>query len=1232
MSKRDLTQEERKTALLDKIAKKVAVKASVPLKKEAEIFARLFYGNVSLEDLTETPLDALEYAAFEMWEFGFEHKPGQSKIKCFVEKREVKRTKISKTVIELINDNMPFLVDSVAGAINSLGYSIHLIVHPVMAIDRDRSHRLKKVYDRVHKNKGGNYESFIRCEILGPSSASKLKVLKQEIERSLKDVQASVQDWASMRTQLRGAITNLKKTPPHISKEELKETTYFLDWTEDNHFTFLGYCKYSLSSESKTTKRIFSPENGLGILRNPEKQEVVHIFEGVELDSTIWHFIMDSDPLILTKTIQLSLVHRRDPMDSITVKRFDKNGDVVGLDQFIGLFTSVAYSQSAREIPLLRRKMSRILKRSGFSEHWHDGKTLLHILESFPRDELFQASEDWLFNTAMAVLQLQNRQRLTLFIRPDKFERFVTCLVYVPRDRYDSELRQRISEILEKELKGKVTNWQTQLGDLAFARIHFSLQLPQQEHLTYDLKAIENELVEASLTWRDNLQKVLLSAEGEEKGQALFEKYSLGFSKGYQEKFTIKEAVRDILEVEKVFSEGEIRAFLSRANGQENNRLKFKIYCMTGPVFLSDVLQLLENMNLRVLSETPFLINFTNEKKAWIHDFEVETHEGDPVDLKHISNHFLDGFYRIWQNEVENDGFNRLIIRAKFTWRECQLIRAYAKYIRQLRVTFSQIYMEEVLAKSPHVCHLLIQLHTFLFCPDCKEDRIRAKEEILLRINTLLDEVKNLDEDRILRKFVNVITSTLRTNYYQLENKKPKSYLSFKINSKEIDEMPLPRPLYEIFVYSSRVEAIHLRGGKVARGGIRWSDRREDFRTEVLSLMKAQTIKNAVIVPVGSKGGFVVKQLPPSDDTAAVKTEVISCYKTMIRGLLDLTDNVVDEEVVSPPNVIKRDDDAPYLVVAADKGTSSFSDIANQISADYNFWLNDAFASGGSTGYDHKKMGITSRGAWESVKRHFREMGMDATREKITVVGVGDMSGDVFGNGMLLSHHLRLQAAFNHLHIFIDPNPDPEKSYQERRRLFNLPQSSWDDYNPILISEGGGVFDRKAKSIAITPEIQQLLDIREEHLIPSELITYILKAPVELIWFGGIGTFIKAKNESSVEVDDRANDAIRINGADARAKVIIEGANLAVTQLGRIEYAKSGGRINTDAIDNSAGVDCSDHEVNIKILLNQAMIKNGLTLKKRNILLDEMTDDVARLVLKDNFWQNQILSLAQSHG
>lgn len=1230
MSKNDQKQKERRQKLLDQIIQEIKRRVPPKLQNAAQTFVEIYYANVSFEDLTETSITSLADSVYGMWTFCQTRTPGHTKIRAFVEKRDIKDHRVPQTIVEIVNDNMPFLVDSVTGAINSLGYSTHLVIHPVMRIERDENHELKAISQLREGNKNTEFESIIHCEIPESSSSAKLKILEEEVARSLNDVRVAVHDWQAMRDRLQTVIKNLTAHPPPISKEEVKENISFLEWIGDNHFTFLGFCEYTLVLGQTALQNDLLPKDGLGILKDPLKQKISHIFEGAKLTPSNRRYILESDPFIITKTTQLALVHRRDPMDSITIKQFDDKGNVIGLYEFIGLFTSVAYNRSARDIPLLRLKVSHILDRSGFSEDWHDGKTLVHILESFPRDELFQASEDWLFETSMAILQLQNRQRLTLFIRPDKFERFVSCIVYVPRERYDSELKQKIGDVLERDLHGKISKWQVQFGELAFARVHFTVKLTHTEKLSYNLQIIEQDLVEASLTWRDHLHKALLTTFGEENGQKLFEGYGRGFTKGYQERFTALETVIDISEIEKALATSSIRSYLSHIKGEEDNKLQLKIYSLEGALSLSDVLPVLENMNLKVLSEIPFVMTLSNHQKVWMHVLEMQTREGDPVDVDRIRDHFLEGFSRIWRGDVENDGFNRLIIRTNFSWRECQLIRSYAKYIRQLQITFSQAYMEETLAKYPHICHLMLQLFSSQFSLEGKADKHRDREEILNRLKTFIETVDNLDEDRILSKFVNAISSTLRTNYYQFDEGVPKPYISFKIECSAIDEMPLPRPMYEIFVYSPRVEAIHLRGGKVARGGIRWSDRREDFRTEVLGLMKAQMVKNAVIVPVGSKGGFIVKHSSSCKDQASLRAEVIACYKIMICGLLDLTDNIQSGETIHPQDVICRDDDDPYLVVAADKGTATFSDYANELSAHYNFWLGDAFASGGSTGYDHKKMGITAKGAWESVKRHFREINVDVARETLTVVGIGDMSGDVFGNGMLLSRHLKLVAAFNHLHIFVDPNPNSEKSYQERKRLFDLPQSTWLDYNSALISEGGGVFDRKAKSIAVSQEMKDLFGIREDHLTPSDFIRYILKAQVDLLWFGGIGTFIKAKSETDLEVGDRLNDGVRINGIDARAKVIAEGANLGVTQLGRIEYAKSGGKINTDAIDNSAGVDCSDHEVNIKILLGQAMKKNGLTLKNRDILLEQMTDDVAHLVLKDNFWQNQLISLTQS--
>lgn len=1215
--------------LISRIVQGVKKKVPSELQSLAGSFTRLYYANVPTEDLRTTPLKILINSATEMLTFSLVRPAGELKVRVYIDKRDIHDRLVPQTVVEIVNDDMPFLIDSVTGIINSLGYPIDLMIHPSMTVERGEKHVLKNVSKRLAHKVSKPCEAFIHCDIPDLLSPEKRADLAKNLIETLTDVRAAVQDWLPMKETLKKAIRDLKKCPPPGAQEDLKEAIAFLEWIEDNHFTFLGACSYTVSPKQGKQKQTLIPEEGLGILGKPEDQELGHFFGSGDLLASTRRYILEPNPLILTKATQISRVHRRVPMDSLMVKRFNKTRKVIGVYQFVGLFTSAAYQRSIREIPLLRQKIDYILKRSGFSEDWHDGKTLLHILESFPRDELFQVSEEWLFETSMAILQLQNRQRLTLFVWPDKFKRFVSCIVYIPRERYDSELRRKIEKILERNFHAKLTNWHVQFGELAFAKVYYTLHLLEKKSVAYDLEVIKGEIREATLTWREDLRHALITAGGEQKGLGLFETYGKGFSKGYQERFLVKEAVQDILEIDRAFSKKALQAYLHQKEGQDKSRLGFKVFSTDHPISLSTILPILENMNLKVLSENPFVITRSDGQKIWIHDFDMKLEGKNSISLEKVQRNFLESFESILQGRIENDGFNRLIILAQFTWRDCQLVRAYAKYIRQLQGTFSQDYMEQTLAKYPALACLLKDLFTCQFSPQHKSNREKDRLALLNKIKAFLETVDNLDEDRILRKFVNVISATLRTNFYQQHGKALEPYISFKIDCDKIEEMPLPRPKYEIFVYSASVEAIHLRGGNVARGGIRWSDRREDFRTEILGLMKAQMIKNAVIIPTGSKGGFVVKN-PSLFET--VKESGIHAYQTLIHGLLDLTDNWIEGQIVPPQDVICRDEPDPYLVVAADKGTATFSDYANKIAEEYGFWLGDAFASGGSTGYDHKKIGITARGAWESVKGHFREMGRNVMKENITVVGIGDMSGDVFGNGMLYSPHLKLLGAFNHRYIFIDPSPNPQKSYEERKRLFDLPSSDWDDYNPHLISPGGGVFDRRMKSIPLSPQMKEVFDIEDDSLSPTDLVRALLKAPVDLMWFGGIGTYIKAKQESSVDVGDIVNDGVRINGQEVRARVIAEGANLGLTQQGRIEYAQKGGRLNRDTIDNSGGVDCSDHEVNIKILLHQVIQNNTLSMKKRNALLHMMTDDVERLVLQDNFWQVQAISLAERQG
>jgi len=956
--------------------------------------------------------------------------------------------------------------------------------------------------------------------------------------------------------------------------------------------------------------------------------------------------------LTLTKADERSIVHRPSYMDYFSVKRFDAAGEVIGERHFLGLYTTVAYQAHPRDIPVLRRKFYRVLERSGFLPGGYHYKALVDILETYPRDELFQIGEDELFQTALGILYLGERPRLRLFVRRDTYDRFLSCLVYLPRERYNEENRQRIEAILQQELRGTGVEHTERVTESVLARIHFIISTDPSNIPSYDVQAIEARLVEAIRSWTDDLQDRLAGLalqSGTEEWAQLFPRYQDAFPAAYRADFPAQVAVADIQQIERIGPEDELGMDLYRPLAAPDGVLRFKLFRHGQPIALSDILPLLENMGVKVVDERPYEIRPRDRTPVWIHDLGLVATGVSEQDATRVKEIFQDAFAQVWRGAIESDGFNRLVLSAGLTGREITVLRAYAKYLRQIGSTFSQAYMEQTMARYPHIARLLVALFHLRFDPATPPDTA-AQAELEETIARELDAVPSLDEDRILRSFLSLIRATLRTNYFQEvidsstrvgddpvtpASHQPKPYLSFKFDPARIPDLPLPRPLFEIFVYSPRMEGVHLRGAKVARGGIRWSDRREDFRTEILGLMKAQMVKNAVIVPLGAKGGFVVKQPPAgaaSGRQPELQREVEFCYQTLIRGMLDLTDNLVAGRVVPPPGVVRYDGDDPYLVVAADKGTATFSDLANSLAREYGFWLGDAFASGGSTGYDHKAIGITSRGAWESVRRHFRELGVDADTAELTVIGIGDMSGDVFGNGMLRSRHLKLVGAFDHRHIFLDPDPDPERSFQERERLFHLPRSSWADYDQRVISKGGGVFPRSAKAIPLSAEVRRRLDVAADTLTPNELIHALLKAPVDLLWNGGIGTYVKASDERHSDAGDRTNDAVRVDGRELRCRVVAEGGNLGFTQRGRIEYALSGGRINTDAIDNSAGVDCSDHEVNIKILLDAIVAAGEMTEKQRNKLLAAMTDEVANLVLRDNYEQNEALSAAQAQA
>ena len=1220
-----------KRTLVNKVGRRARARFGKDKGLSLERFIRHYYEHVPPQDIVGQDPANLLGAALAHWTFGAKRAARKAKVRVYNPRRKEHGWEADHTVVEIVNDDMPFLVDSVTAALNQRDLVVHLVIHPIFRVRRSRDGGMTDIVDG---ERGPGAEAFLRFEATR-QSGERLDEIGSAIETVLADVRAAVEDWQTMRDSLKGIVDELEMRPPRLPAGEVIEARDFLDWTHDDHFTFLGYRDYDFATAGGRTRSGINAKTGLGILRDPR----VIVFRGLRslhtMPPEVRAFVRRPDLLMVTKSNVKSTVHRPVHLDVIGVKRFDDRDRVVGQRLFVGLFTSSAYSLSPREIPVLRRKLRTIFDRAGFPAASHTGKALTHILETYPRDELFQASDETLFEIAMGILNLQERQRVALFLRRDDFERFMSCLLYIPRDRYNTDLRNRMGRILEEAFGGKLTAYYTQLDDSPLARLHLIIQTTPGRLEPYDTAVIEERLLQAARSWSDRLEEALVDARGEEQGSRLFRRYRNAFPPGYVERFSAQHAITDIAHVEDTAASGELGMNLYRPAGIPGDRFRFKIYNPHRSVPLSDTLPMLEHMSLKVVDEVPHAVNpdMDGLDLVMIHDFGLETRDGSDVDLAAVRGNFQEAFRRVWRGEMESDEFNSLLLRAGLTWREVVVLRAYCKYLRQAGIAFSQSYMAQTLSNSPRLARLIVDLFLTLFDPAGTKDADKRAERIRRHLSEGLDAVESADEDRILRRFLNIVESSVRTNFFQrAAGGAPKPYLSIKLDSRRVDELPLPRPMFDVFVYSPRVEAIHLRGGLVARGGIRWSDRREDFRTEILGLMKAQTVKNAVIVPVGAKGGFVVKRPPAAGGREALLGEGIECYKTLMRGLLDISDNLKGTRVVRPKNVVRRDGDDPYLVVAADKGTATFSDIANGISTEYDFWLGDAFASGGSVGYDHKKMGITARGAWESVKRHFREVGTDIQNRDFTVVGVGDMSGDVFGNAMLLSPHIKLIGAFNHLHIFVDPDPDPARSFRERKRLFGLPRSSWIDYESTLISRGGGVFERRAKSISLSPRARKLLRVAKDTVTPNELIHALLRAQVDLLWFGGIGTYVKASDESHTEVGDRANDATRVNASELRCRVIGEGANLGVTQRGRVEYSLAGGRLNADSVDNSGGVDCSDHEVNIKILLDSVVAGGAFTEKQRNALLANMTDEVGALVLNNNYLQSQAITLVTARA
>ena len=1192
-----------------------------------------YYARVPLDDIADRGPDALFGAAFAHWRLGQQRQVGTPVVRVYNPRLDEHGWQCGHSVVEIVTDDMPFLVDSVTVELNRRDLGVDLIIHPVLSIRRDARGRLETLLEPGAPSDEGRPESFMHFEVTRQPVGA-LAGIAAGVASVLADVRAAVDDWLPMRGQLDEVTNGLAADAAFVAEAEIAEARAFLEWIRENNFTFLGYRAYDFPDVAGVRITRVGP-GGLGLLRD----ETILVLDDLRADApvppAVAVFLGRDELLAVSKAHRRSTVHRPVHMDTIVVKRLDEQGRPCGQHMFTGLFSAAAYNRSARNIPLLRRKLARVLERAGFEPRSHDGRALANIVETFPRDELFQVTDDQLFDVALGILHLQQRQRVALFLRRDDFDRFMSCLVFVPRDRYTTQLRLAIQAILERAFAGKLSAHYMQVGDAPLARLHIIVQTAPGRIPPFDVRDLEAEIVAASHSWSDHLLAALEAALGEEEGRQLHLRYREAFPLGYRERFNGEQAIADIRAIELALADGQLGLALYRPFAAADMQFRLKAYQRDQPIVLSHALPILEHLGLRVVDEVPHAVRVHDERQrtVMIHDFGLETQGGAAIVLSEVADRFRQAFLAVWEGRVESDGLNALVISAGLTIDQAGILRAYSKYLRQAGIPFTQAYLERVLNAHPAIAGTIVRLFLALFDPDAEGDPEGRAAPLRWGIAAALDEVASAEDDRILRRFLNLVEATLRTNYFQTDgNGQPKPYLSIKLDSRKVDDLPLPRPMLEVFVYSPGVEGIHLRGGKVARGGIRWSDRREDFRTEVLGLMKAQMVKNAVIVPVGAKGGFVVKRPPDPSGREAWQAEGIACYRTLITGLLDLTDNLTGAGVVAPPRVVRRDGDDPYLVVAADKGTATFSDVANGIAAEYGFWLGDAFASGGSRGYDHKAMGITARGAWEGVKRHFREMGRDIQREAFTVVGVGDMSGDVFGNAMLLSPHIRLIAAFDHRHILVDPDPDPAAALAERQRLFHLPRSTWESYGRANMSAGGEVFDRSAKMLVLTPQIRARFGIDAERLTPNQLIRELLRAEVDLLWFGGIGTFVKAADESHGEVGDRANDAVRVDARELRCKVIGEGANLGVTQLGRVEFARADGRINTDFIDNSAGVDCSDHEVNIKILLDAVVAEGDLTTKQRNQLLVEMTDEVATLVLRDNYLQTQAISLAEAEG
>ncbi len=1201
-----------------------------------ESFAGVMFARVSPEDLVRYEPREFAELAEAAWLFLQERKPGVPKIRFESRPGPTGADRIkSVSIIEIINSDMPFLLDSILAELTEQNVDVRLVLHPIFRVERDHSGLLVAFRGEGPAVGTALRESFIHIHVERIEDAARQAEIVKAIGEVLDDVRLCVQDWRPMLARVGEVIAEIKNNPPPLPVDETAEATQFLEWLVSNNFTFLGVREYALTADDGNYEPLF--ESGLGILRAPSVRVLRRGNELVSITPEIMEFLKEPKQLIITKANVRSRVHRRVHMDYIGVKRFDHDGSLVGEFRIVGLFTSTAYTGSTRSIPYLRRKVDTLMRRSGFDPDSHSGKAFAAVLENYSRDELFQIDDDTLYQFVLAIMHLDERPRVRVLARRDRFDRFVSILVFVPRERYDSSARAKIGAYLARVYNGRVSAFYPYFPEGPLVRVHFIIARLEGDTPNPDRPTVEQAVEALVRTWTDGLAEALTLVHESIKAQQLVRRYREAFPVAYREAYVPPVAVADIRLIESLSPLRPLGAdFYSRRDG-DCATVGLNVWSREKPIPLSERVPVLENMGFRVVDERTYRIepDDTGAADVWMHDMMLEHADGENFELEALKTRLEACFMMVMRGRAENDGYNALVLIAGAQWRDVAMVRTISRYLRQARIAYSQDYMWTTLRRHPAVAASIVQLFHTRFDPRLEvtaEERAASQTALLAEIEAALAGVESLDEDRILRHFVNGVTSALRTSFYQLEQGgQPKQTIAIKFDSRKIYGLPLPKPLYEIFSYSPRVEGVHLRFGKVARGGIRWSDRPQDLRTEVLGLVKAQQVKNAVIVPVGAKGGFVPKLLPagPRD---AVQAEGTAAYTIFISSLLDVTDNFGSEGVIPPDNVVRHDYDDPYLVVAADKGTATFSDKANAISLEYRFWLGDAFASGGSAGYDHKKMGITARGAWEAVRRHFREMDVDITTTPFTVAGVGDMSGDVFGNGMLRERTFKLVAAFDHRDIFIDPAPDPERSFDERQRLFDLSRSSWQDYNKDYLSPGGGIYSRKAKEIMLSEEARTLLELEGERFTPQQVMVAILKLNTDLLWFGGIGTYIRGTSETDDLVGDRINDPIRITGAMLRCKVVGEGANLGVTQKGRVEAAMRGVRLNTDAIDNSAGVNTSDVEVNIKIAFSVPVLDGRLTIEGRNLLLAAMTEQVGLLVLRNNYQQTLALSLAQRRG